>query len=98
MRWACSAAGGTFSSMRSEARLRSRGSFCSIEDLARKNGNVIAIGHPYPETLKALSAWSKTIKERGFRLAPLREVLVARNARTPALVTAGLSLNPAPAP
>jgi len=69
-----------------------------IEDLARKNGNVIAIGHPYPETLKALSTWSKTIKERGFRLAPLREVLIVRNSRAPALVTAGLSLNPAPAP
>jgi uncharacterized protein len=63
-----------------------------IEDLARKNGSVVAIGHPYPETLKALSAWSKTIKERGFRLAPLREVLTMRNARTPALLTAGLSL------
>jgi polysaccharide deacetylase 2 family uncharacterized protein YibQ len=66
-----------------------------IEDLARRNGNVVAIGHPYPETLKALSAWSKTIKERGFRLAPLREVLTVRNARMPALVTAGLSLTPA---
>ena len=67
-----------------------------IEDLARKNGNVIAIGHPYPETLKALSAWTKTIKERGFRLAPLREVVILREARTPPLVTAGLSFGPAP--
>jgi polysaccharide deacetylase 2 family uncharacterized protein YibQ len=62
-----------------------------IEDMARKNGNVIAIGHPYPETLKALMTWSKTIKERGFRLAPLREVLILRESATPALVTAGLS-------
>ena len=67
-----------------------------IEDLARKNGNVIAIGHPYPETLSALSAWTKTIKERGFRLAPLREVVILRDARTPPLVTAGLSFSPAP--
>lgn len=66
-----------------------------MEDMARKNGNVIAIGHPYPETLKALMAWSKTIKERGFRLAPLREVLILRESRTPALVTAGLSFAPA---
>ena len=66
-----------------------------MEELARENGNVIAIGHPYPETLKALMAWSKTIKERGFRLAPLREVLILREASTPALVTAGLSFGPA---
>lgn len=66
-----------------------------IEDMARKNGNVIAIGHPYPETLKALTKWSRTIKERGFRLAPLREVLILRESSTPALVTAGLSFGKA---
>ena len=66
-----------------------------IEDMARKNGNVIAIGHPYPATLKALATWSKTIKERGFRLAPLREVLILRESSTPALITAGLSFGPA---
>ena len=65
-----------------------------IEDFARKNGNVIAIGHPYPETLKALSKWTKTIKERGLRLAPLREVLRAREKGTPVVVTAGVSFGP----
>jgi hypothetical protein len=66
-----------------------------VEDFARKGGNVIAIGHPYPETLNVLSKWSKTIKERGFGLAPLRDVLLLREARTPALVTAGISMAPA---
>ena len=66
-----------------------------VEEFARENGNVIAIGHPYPETLKALAQWSKTIKARGFRLAPVREVLLMREARTPTLVTAGISLAPA---
>lgn len=65
-----------------------------VEEFARQNGNVVAIGHPYPETLKALAKWSKTIKERGFRLAPVREVLLMREARTPTLVTAGFSLAP----
>jgi polysaccharide deacetylase 2 family uncharacterized protein YibQ len=65
-----------------------------IEDFARKNGNVIAIGHPYPETLKALSKWTKTIRERGLRLAPLREVLRAREKGAPAVVTAGVSFGP----
>jgi hypothetical protein len=67
-----------------------------MEEMARKNGNVIAIGHPYPETLKALTAWSKTVKERGFRLAPLREVLILRQSSTPAVVTAGLSFGRPP--
>ena len=66
-----------------------------VEEFARENGNVIAIGHPYPETLKALAQWSKTIKLRGFRLAPVREVLLMREARTPPLVTAGISMAPA---
>ena len=66
-----------------------------VEEFARQNGNVVAIGHPYPETLKALAQWSKTIKSRGFRLAPVREVLLMRESRTPALVTAGISLAPA---
>jgi len=65
-----------------------------IEDFARKSGNVIAIGHPYPETLSALSKWTKTIKERGFRLAPLREVLMQRETGAPAVVTAGVSFGP----
>ena len=62
------------------------------EDFARKNGTVIAIGHPYPETLQTLSAWTKTINERGYRLVPLREVLASREGRrAAALVTAGIS-------
>ena len=65
------------------------------EDFARKHGSVIAIGHPYAETLKELAAWTGAIKERGFRLAPLREVLVLRQEPAPALVTTGWSLGPA---
>jgi polysaccharide deacetylase 2 family uncharacterized protein YibQ len=65
------------------------------EASARANGNVIVIGHPYPETLSVLTAWSKTIKARGYRLAPVREVMILRDPRTPALLTAGISLSPA---
>jgi polysaccharide deacetylase 2 family uncharacterized protein YibQ len=66
-----------------------------VEEFARQNGTVIAIGHPYPETFKTLAKWSQNLKERGFRLAPVREVLLMREARTPTLVTAGISLAPA---
>jgi polysaccharide deacetylase 2 family uncharacterized protein YibQ len=64
------------------------------ENLARTNGNVIVIGHPYPETLGVLSAWGKTVNQRGYRLAPVREVMMLRDPRTPALLTAGISLGP----
>ena len=67
-----------------------------VEEFARSNGNVIAIGHPYPETLTALASWTKTLRERGFRLASLRDVLLMREARSRALVTAGISFGPAP--
>jgi len=65
------------------------------EDFARKHGSVIAIGHPYPETLKELSVWTARIEDRGFRLAPLHEVLETRQGPAPALFTAGFSLTPA---
>jgi len=65
-----------------------------LEDFARKNGNVIAIGHPYPETLNVLSEWTNDLKERGFELAPLRDVLAMREKRNPPLLTAGFALTP----
>lgn len=34
------------------------------EQLARKSGSVVAIGHPYPETLAALAQWSQRRDER----------------------------------
>jgi polysaccharide deacetylase 2 family uncharacterized protein YibQ len=53
----------------------------SVEQYARKNGTVIAIGHPYPETLKSLEAWTKTLKSRGYQLLPLADVLKLRDAQ-----------------
>jgi polysaccharide deacetylase 2 family uncharacterized protein YibQ len=64
------------------------------EDFARVHGSVIAIGHPHPETLQVLSVWSRTIRQRGFRLVPVRDVLRAREGRSSALLTAGISLQP----
>jgi polysaccharide deacetylase 2 family uncharacterized protein YibQ len=49
------------------------------EEVARKNGTVIAIGHPHPQTLKSLAAWAKALKSRGYRLLPVRDVLKLRD-------------------
>lgn len=49
-----------------------------LEDLARKKGNAIAIGHPRDGTIQALSAWLPTLREKGLVLVPVSEVVRAR--------------------
>lgn len=56
----------TVESVRSQLR--------KTEDTARRNGYAIAIGHPHPETIAALTAWAADIKGRGFLLAPLSTI------------------------
>jgi polysaccharide deacetylase 2 family uncharacterized protein YibQ len=51
----------------------------NVEKYARKKGTVIAIGHPYPQTLKSLAAWTNTLKSRGFQLLPVADVLKLRD-------------------
>ncbi len=49
------------------------------EVFARRYGVVIAIGHPHPATLAALTAWTK--KLRGFELIPVREAIRMKTER-----------------
>ncbi len=42
-----------------------------VERLARRNGAVIAIGHPRDATIKALKIWLEGVESRGFKLVPL---------------------------
>lgn len=49
-----------------------------VEAVARRQGHAIAIGHPYPETLDALSRWLPMLRERGFELAPISAVVARR--------------------
>jgi len=51
-----------------------------VEKIARRNGAVIAIGHPHDETLSALEQWIGDLKQRGFVLAPVSAV-IARGYR-----------------
>ncbi|MEH6475303.1 MAG: divergent polysaccharide deacetylase family protein [Sneathiella sp.] len=52
-----------------------------VERYARKNGIVIAIGHPYPETIEALSKWIPLAKEKGFQFVPITTALTHKVTR-----------------
>jgi len=51
-----------------------------LEQLARHNGHVIAIGHPYPETLRALEIWLPLLAEKGLAQVPVSAIAAARVA------------------
>lgn len=45
------------------------------ERLARKNGAVVAIGHPHDTTLKVLEEWLPTVADKGLMLVPISELV-----------------------
>lgn len=49
-----------------------------LEQIARRNGDVIAIGHPHTATLEALERWTTQARQRGFSLVPATAVLQRR--------------------
>jgi polysaccharide deacetylase 2 family uncharacterized protein YibQ len=49
------------------------------EELARRTGSSIAIGHPKAVTLSALKTWLGTLKAKGFEVVPLSVVMEYRN-------------------
>ena len=55
-----------------------RARLAETEAIARRNGYVVAIGHPRDATLAALAAWLPEVERRGFVLVPLSAV-VRRN-------------------
>ena len=44
------------------------------EEIARRNGYAIAIGHPKAQTYNALKAWLPTLKNKGIMLLHLSEL------------------------
>lgn len=58
-----------------------------LEDLARKKGNAIAIGHPRDGTIQALAAWLPGLRAKGLVLVPVSEVV--RTRRMPAALGNG---------
>ncbi len=51
----------------------------AIEEMARRTGHVIAIGHPRKLTLDALAEWLPTLAGKGFALWPLSAAVAWRN-------------------
>jgi uncharacterized protein len=49
------------------------------EEVARRQGFVVAIGHPHEATLQALTEWLPTLAGKGFAQAPLTAALRKRN-------------------
>lgn len=60
------------SSSEVEARL------AETEEIARRRGHAIAIGHPHDATIEALAKWLPTLAARGFALVPV-SAIVKRN-------------------
>ena len=56
-------------------------SLAKIEQLAKKNGFAVAIGHPRDNTLREVGSWLKTIESKGFQLVPLSK-LIKKNIST----------------
>jgi len=49
------------------------------EDVARRTGSAIAIGHPKDVTLPALKTWLATLEAKGFQVVSLSAVVEYRN-------------------
>ncbi len=46
-----------------------------LEQIAKRNGAAIAIGHPHDVTLAALAGWLPTLAERGFQAVPVTTMI-----------------------
>lgn len=56
-----------------------RRKLAEAESVARRQGFVVAIGHPHDVTLQALSEWLPTVQGKGMALAPSTAILRKRN-------------------
>lgn len=56
-----------------------RRKLAEAEAVARRQGFVVAIGHPHEATLQALQEWLPTVQGKGLALAPATAVLRKRN-------------------
>jgi polysaccharide deacetylase 2 family uncharacterized protein YibQ len=59
-----------------------------LEAIARHDGIAIAIGHPHPATMDALTRWTATAQARGLTLVTLSEAIRMKTERAVALAYA----------
>jgi polysaccharide deacetylase 2 family uncharacterized protein YibQ len=57
-----------------------RGQLAQLEEVAKRNGFAIAIGHPHDGTIEALSQWLPTLAAKGIVLVPITAILRYRPA------------------
>ncbi|MDP9195916.1 MAG: divergent polysaccharide deacetylase family protein, partial [Pseudomonadota bacterium] len=63
----------------------------TLEQLARRKGFAVGIGHPHDVTLAALSAWLPGLEGKGIRLVPVSTVAKAQmQTPRPGVITAGV--------
>ena len=53
-----------------------------LRKVARRKGQAVAIGHPFPETLELLERELPALKEEGFELVTISELMLAERNRT----------------
>jgi polysaccharide deacetylase 2 family uncharacterized protein YibQ len=58
------------------------------EQIARRRGFAVAIGHPHDVTIEALRGWLPTLKKRGFALVPVSTVVARESCAKGLLVSA----------
>ena len=57
-----------------------RRKLAETEEVARRQGYAVAIGHPHDVTLQTLAEWLPTLQAKGLALAPITAVLRKRNS------------------
>ena len=57
------------------------GQFNYLLQTAKQNGIALGIAHPYPETLKVLEQQLPRLREKGYRLLPISQLLNTHSRR-----------------
>ncbi len=63
-----------------------------VEAIARETGYVVAIAHPYAETIDVIGPWLTSAPMRGFELAPITALVEMKRAKEPPVVAAAPEL------
>ena len=58
------------------------------EQIARRRGSAVAIGHPHDATIEALRGWLPTLEQRGFVLVPISTIVARQSCADGTLASA----------